>query len=188
MQEYLLDLIKLGVPLMLLSWWLYSALYRKKLIDKHASRKDTKRAVKNYRKDLKQSENSKKATLADTAFNGDDTADDFWLAKILRFGGGFYGLTALWTFIVLEVKGAWQLVVGLPAFIENFSGGIFELLMLFIKNQFLNFTRAFTWIVQWADGFSIAVIVFAYLGYLAGMNLAKRWDAKEVFLKLLHRR
>lgn len=189
MLEYIQAAIKLGLPLLLMSWWVYSALYRKKLINKNADRGETERAVKNYRKEFKQAEKAKKAALKKKAFSevNSEHEDDYWTAKWMRFGGGFYGLTAVWTFLYLEVKDIWQFIVGFPAFVEEFSGGAFDLLLMFLKNQVMNFASAFSWIVQWADGFSLIYFLSAYLGYWAGQNLAKKWDAKRQLARLFVR-
>lgn len=162
-------------------------MYRKKLLNKDASRKQAKQAVKEYRKELKQSEKAKKTTLKDIAFDDDVDRDQYWLTKGMRYGGGFYGLTALWTLFVLEVQSLWRLIVGLPAFMEDFSGGVIDLIFIFLKNQMSNFASAFTWFFHWSDGFSIAFVLLAYLGYLGGIKLAKRWDVKELVSKLKNR-
>ena len=61
------------------------------------------------------------------------------------------------------------------------------MLLMFLKNQIMNFASAFSWIVQWADGFSLIYFLSAYLGYWAGQNLAKKWDAKRQLARLFVR-
>ena len=191
MPDYIEAAIKLGLPVMLISWWVYSNLYRKKLLDKSSNRKETKQAVKNYRKELKHAEKVKKATSQEnvtlTYDEGDNAKNDFWVTKWLRFGGGFYGLCAIWTLIVLEVQGLVQLILNLPSFMESYSVGVFGLIYLFLKNQIKNFTESISWVVNWGGGFNLLWILLAYFGYMGGMQLAKRWDARDLSKQLFKR-
>jgi len=190
MLDILEAMIKMGIPLMLMSWWAFSALYRANLIDKSADRKRTEKAVASYRKELKAAEKAKKKALKSSAFKSSSVDDDhldqfdpsntdFWITKWMRFGGGFYGLAALWTLLVLEAQELWQFAWSLPTFITDFSGGLIDLLVMFLQNQIMNIVTALSWIVKWTEGFSLTLLIVAYLGYSGGIQLAKRWDAKE---------
>lgn len=164
--EYLEAGLKLGLPIFLMSWWVHSWLMRKGLVDRSASRKETEQAVKEYKKASKESEAEQ---------------DDFWTGRWLKFGGGFYGLTALWTFIVFELKDIWWLFTNIPEVIDLISSGIWNVVGAFIVNQAMNFAQAFSWIVNWGgSGFSLIWFFASYIGFYIGMKAAQRQDIKEL--------
>jgi len=100
---------------------------------------------------------------------------DLILNKWMGFGGGFYGVVALFTYIVVEWK----------ELMEFFSdmNGIFSFNVGMIVNFFIeslmNFITAITWPVYWMgrlDGVQMWVwVVAAYLGYELGMRLARNY-------------
>jgi hypothetical protein len=109
--------------------------------------------------------------------NIDEGVFDKWL----YFGGGFYGLMALITFVVIEVKEIF-------GFITNFSlstiSGNFSLHQLInaivdiFVNGIMNLVSAFVWFQYWDEQIDMQNgwywLVAAYLGYLSGTHLAKR--------------
>ena len=157
-------IISLGLPVSIMSWWVHSWMYRNNLLDKQASHKETDQAVKEIRK-------ASNETGVQTG--------DYWTNKWLRFGGGFYGLTALWTFIVIEVQEIWWLITHIPTVIDLLSNGIFHLAIAFIKNQAMTFAQAFSWVVNWGgSGFNLIFFFSAYIGFYLGMKLASHMDIK----------
>lgn len=148
-----------------MSWWVHSWMYRNNLIDRHANHKETERAIKE---------------IHQTSKNDGVQTGDYWTNKWLRFGGGFYGLTALWTLIVIEIKELWWVVTHIPAVIELLSSGLFNLIIAFIKNQAVNFAHAFSWVVNWGNsGFSLICFFSAYLGFYCGLKMATQRDMKD---------
>lgn len=173
MPELLEASLKLGLPMVILSWFLFSKLYRDGRLEIAASRKEAEAELKAQRKA------AKKATNSTSAKN--DALYDKWM----WLGGGFYGLAGLWTLFIVEVNDLLRFIGGLPEFIDTFNGGFFELFMMFLMNQFSNLIAAFAWFTYWSDGgFMAWWFLVAYVGYLAGMELAKRKDAMQ-FLRYL---
>jgi len=167
--DYIEAILSLGLPVAIMSWWVHSWMYRNNLIDKRANHKETDEAVKEIRK-----------TSKDTGVQ----TGDYWTNKWLRFGGGFYGLTALWTFIVIEAQEIWWLITNIPTVIELLSSGIFNVAIAFIKNQAMTFAQAFSWVVNWGgSGFSLIFFFSAYIGFYLGMKLASLLDIKVAIKK-----
>lgn len=108
-----------------------------------------------------------------------DPVHDKWL----KFGGGFYGLVALYTYGLVEFR-------ELREFIANF-GGLFEflrqlnfdmLINLFI-DAMMNFVTAVAWPMYWMAEISSDRIwlwfLVAYAGYWYGMKLALQRGSRQ---------
>ena len=93
-------LLKLGLPMVLMSWWVYSWLYRTGRLDPQGSRKEHENQLKLMRKQQKKERAAGRKAKLDGKQNTDP--EDFWLQKWMWFGGGFYGMAALWTLLVVE--------------------------------------------------------------------------------------
>ncbi len=130
-----------------------------------ASRKESEKQIADLRKRSKK--NGDKA-LSNKALG------DILTAKWMTFGGSFYSIVALWTFLVIEVQEALQFIATLPEFIQTNKSGVFDLAIMFIVNQAQTFGQAFAWVVYWGDDhhFSPAHLIVAYIAYLAGLKLA----------------
>lgn len=98
--------------------------------------------------------------------------------KWMKFGGGFYGVVALWTYVVIELQEIYQ-------FLMAFTGlsGIADLLSLdlligFLINSIVNFVLAITWFAYWPEVLNseriLLWLIVAYGGYLGGLQLARR--------------
>jgi len=97
--------------------------------------------------------------------------------KWLRFGGGFYGTAALWTFLVAELVDLFSLIVDWPGLGEIFAGGPVGFLIRLFLNQIGNFGTAMTWFGFWSDmagDFNIGLLFLLVIGsYAVGRRLAK---------------
>ena len=167
MYDYLEAIFKLGLPMLILSWWVYSSLYRNSHLDKAQSLKESEKLVSKLRK----KEKSKQAE--------DTQKNDYWTNKWIKFGGGFYGLATLWTLIVIEAQELWQFLSSLDGFIANYSGSFFGFLLGALTNQLQNIGKAFAWVVYWTGSFSLIWFVTAYIAYQVGYQLAQRKDIKQ---------
>ncbi len=168
--EYIEAALKLGLPVMIMSWWVHSWLIRNDLLEREFSDKETDEAVKNIRKSKQ---------------NLNIESNDYWTNKWLRFGGGFYGLTALWTFIVIELQGLLWVVTNFSAVVDLFSDGIVKAFVNFLVNQAMSIAHAFSWVVNWGgSGFSLIWFFAAYIGFYLGMKAAKQEDIKIVLTQV----
>ena len=154
---------KLGLPVLVLSWLLFSWLYREGKLEIHADRKKTAENVKKMKKTSKQKGNGGQNYLYD---------------KWMWFGSGFYGLAALWTFIVIELADMANFVFNFPGLDSLLAKGVVNALVTILLNQLENILNAFIWFNYWSDGWPLTWFLIAYLSYLGGIELAKRYNIK----------
>jgi hypothetical protein len=160
-----------GLPLFGLSfalvWW---ALYRGRVEGETVE--DLQRSLADFGKQQKDKEKRQKIDPA--------------LGKWFSFGGGFYGLVALYTWILMEWSDVGSFV---RAFIEfDLHLRIDELIQWAIRlfiNSIMNFVWAIVWPVYWLQKANNPWIWFAvaYAGYWLGIQSAqraagKRWEGE----------
>jgi hypothetical protein len=99
--------------------------------------------------------------------------------KWLKFGGGYYGIVALYTWCLIE----YQDIADTVSRFGGFSGlldrlGINLLINMFIEGL-MNFIAAIAWPVYWMSEFGANRIwlwmAIAYGGYWLGIHAAQRW-------------
>lgn len=97
--------------------------------------------------------------------------------KWLKFGGGFYGTVALYTYGLIEWREISAVIAsrgGIMAFFDNLS--IDLLINMFIEGL-MNFIAAISWPVYWISEFGAERIWIwggiAYAGYWLGMQAAQ---------------
>lgn len=96
----------------------------------------------------------------------------------MKFGGGYYGIVALYTYGLVEWKELSAFIAsfgGFSAFISNFSVNV--LVNMFIEGL-KNFITAISWPVYWMREFSAQRMwiwmAIAYAAYWLGMKAAQR--------------
>ncbi|MEZ5489671.1 MAG: hypothetical protein R3F50_05055 [Gammaproteobacteria bacterium] len=153
-------LLELGLPALLLSWIIFYWLFSEEKIGRDLSHRALKSALKKNRKDLKKI-NNKKVRLI---YN-----------RWAWFGGGFYGLAGLWTFLVIEANDLASFLAG-GSYLTSFSGGLLNFVISFLINQVTNSIQALLWFSYWpGPGESMLIWIAAgYLGYWAGIEMARR--------------
>ena len=153
-------ILKLGLPLFILSWIIFHWLFSEGNIGRDAKQKTLKSQLKGQKKLLKNSENKKVR---------------FVYNRWAWFGGGFYGLAGLWTFLVIEIR---DLVNFLATgnLMAGFDSGIVNFVISFLINQLANSIQALLWFSYWPGpgGFMLIWIAAGYLGYWAGIEMARR--------------
>jgi len=158
--ELLLIALGFGLPLTVLTWYLFLRLYDSGELDRSLDR----RALRPHLKALKKASKKEETRSTHLIHN-----------RWMRFGGGFYGLAALWTFFVIEVTDTARFVWNFPGFAELFKDGIVSFVASALANQILNFLTALVWFANWGSdgGDVLASVIIAYLAYLLGMRLAR---------------
>lgn len=95
--------------------------------------------------------------------------------KWFRFGGGFYGLVALYTWLLIEWDEIYDLVTGLGDLLFRLD---INILVNFIIGSVMNFVTAIAWPFHWMgkidNGRPWLWLLIAYLGYRGGVLLAQR--------------
>lgn len=112
-----------------------------------------------------------------------------FLAKWMRFGGGFYGLTAMYTFFVLEPPVIFSLIQQAVSPVNWSLGGLIALFLDFLISSIQQLVRAAVWFAYWfenVDGEVMIVGVIAcYLAYvLAARRARSDWEAGRGHMRL----
>jgi len=94
-----------------------------------------------------------------------------WTALLTRYGAGFYGIAALWTLVVVELRDLWAIVLDPGPFLELLSRGPNAWFGAFVRAQVEAITTAFTWFFYWGDEFYVAALIAGYFAWRAGMRL-----------------
>ena len=152
---------KAGLPVALasyaLTWWALRNDYLDSVVDID----ELEKQIKQQSKDKK---NRKKA----------DPVHNKWLA----FGGGFYGVVALLTYLVIELGEILDFFLQFESISAFFSKLSFSMLIELIIDAFMNFILAIAWPWYWLGDIAGQHIwvwfAVAYGGYWAGTRLALR--------------
>jgi len=160
-------LIKLGIPMIALSWFIFSWLYNSEKIDREAGRKAISSHVKTMRKSFASKEKDEKER--------DGTKEaNYIYDKWMWFGGGFYGLAGLWTFAVIETTQLFSFVFNFPGISILLQDGVVSFVVTLLLNQLGNVISAFVWFAYWDIDSVFVSLLVAYFGYWAGVELARR--------------
>jgi hypothetical protein len=153
--------IELGIPLAMISWFVFHWLYSAGEIDRAADRKVIKAQLKKVKKAFKNKESKNKNYIYD---------------KWTWFGSGFYGLAGLWTFFVIELQDFFGFIWNFPGIDTMLEAGLANFGIAVLVNQLGNFVTALLWFGYWptSDQSTILWILIAYLGYWVGVEAARR--------------
>ncbi len=171
--EFLEASLMMGIPMVVLSWTIFAWLYVGGSLDRNAGRKSVGVEVKK----LKKSFNKKK----------EGGTANYMAEKWLWFGGGFYGLAALWTFAVIELLDIVRLILSPSTILDAFDNGLVSAVIQLAANQLSNLITAFVWFGYWGDDGILVWLAVAYAGYWIGVELARRdkeLPTREVLRKL----
>lgn len=170
--EVLEAIFKLGLPVLVMSWLLIHRQYQTGEIAADADRQTVKSSLKKIRKAWRKDKKNRYNLIEN---------------KWMRFGGGFYGVTALVTFILIELGEVVEFVLNISSVASLLQDGLISFLVGMLVNQFQNFIAAIIWFAYWADDDRSILIWIAvpYASYLLGFNLAARTQA--IALKSLAR-
>lgn len=100
--------------------------------------------------------------------------------KWLKFGGNFYGIVALYTYLLVELADLAKFFREFTS-VQDFIARIdLHMLVNVLIEALINFITAITWPLYWLNTLddndsAIIWLAFAYLGYLAGMKAAMRF-------------
>lgn len=154
-------LLTAGLPLYLLSFALVSlALHRGWLAG--ASVKELQDSIDALGKAQKDKKNRERVNPA--------------LGKWFSFGGGFYGLVALYTWLLIEWDDAANFLQGLASVIINLDpNALLGLVLELLIESLINFGLAIGWPGYWmaASGNQLFMFVAAYAGYWLGIKTAQ---------------
>ena len=104
---------------------------------------------------------------------------DFLHSKWMEFGGGFYGVVAFYTYVLIEVGEVKDFLVGLG---NLFNQGLVSLIINFFVQSIMNFITAITWPVYWLSRIHTEQwlwVIGAYGGYWLGARAAFRFNQRS---------
>ena len=157
--DLLQALLLLGLPMVILSWCLFSWMFESGELDRGAGHK----AISSGVKALKKNSSVKTQAKRNLVFE-----------KWMWFGSGFYGLAGLWTFSIIELRDFLNFLLNLSQLSSLAADGLIDTLIDVLISQLGNVLQAFLWFSYWPADSILAWIVVAYLGYWLGVELAKR--------------
>jgi hypothetical protein len=158
-QEIIIAVLKAGLPVGLATYALVWWALKKDYLGSVASLKDVEQGVKRLSKDKAGKKNR-------------DPLHNKWLA----FGGGFYGVVGLLTYVVVElgeIRDFFMQFESIGALISSLS---IDLFIGLIIDGLMNFMVALAWPVYWISSIGGGRIWIwfgiAYAGYWAGVRIA----------------
>ena len=160
LSELLSAVLELGLPVAALSWLLFYRLYVRGELARDADRKAIRTTLTAIRKAEKQA---------------NEPADSVLHAKWMKFGGGFYGVAALWTLLVIEASGLAG-VIAHPSNLEAmFARGLARFIVDWVTGQVGTLVQAALWFSWWPGkgGSPVVWVIVAYAAYIAGLRLAR---------------
>ena len=164
-----------------LIWWAIKRGYFKGEGGVRALDREVKEFNKNRKLEKKQRKQAKKngEELAGPGRRKTDPVAEKWLA----FGGGFYGLVAFYTYVLIEWDEIVEFVANFGGFwsmVSNISVGA---IISLIINSIMNFIAALIWPVYWmgkaATEWLWLWLVAAYAGYWLGAKCAQHAVMKQ---------
>ena len=97
--------------------------------------------------------------------------------KWAKFGGGFYGVVAFFTYIVIEVREVIDTITHLGGFIDFLANLGLNLIIQMLVQAVLNFVNAMIWPAYWMQRIETHQVWvwfgMAYAGYWCGLKLAQ---------------
>ena len=164
-QELFIALFKAGLPIAAVSYGLVWWAVRNRHIELPGSVGDMEKEVKRLAKN------------AETKKSGDPVHDK-WLA----FGGGFYGVMGVFTYVVVEFGDIIDFFAQFSGFGDLLSSLSFNLVIGFFLNAVMNFVVAITWPMYWLTHIHSNYIwiwaIVAYAAYWGGARLALQQSGK----------
>ena len=158
-----------GVPIavftFLLVRWALRGGHFKQLVDTRALKREIKAMSRTDKKKTKAARKEERSKLHPVQ------------RKWAKFGGGFYGIVAFFTYIVIEAMDIFTTIASLGGFIDFLRHLSFDLIIRMLVEALTNFISAMVWPVYWMGRIETQQVwvwfLMAYAGYWAGLKLAQ---------------
>jgi len=167
--EFLIEvfwaLLMVGVPIgaftLAIVWWTLQKGYFQESLDMKALEREIKAMSRNKKKNKKE-----------------DNPDLHPVQKKwAKFGGGFYGIVAFFTYIVVEVTEIITMVMNFGGFFGFLKQLSLNIIISAFIDALTNFIAAMIWPIYWMDridtDYTWVWFVMAYMGYWLGLKLAQ---------------
>lgn len=179
--DFLIDafwaVLMVGIPIALftlaLVYWV--------LQQGHFTESQNTRALQREIKTMSKNKKNKKKKKGEQNSGHDDAEAGKKLHPLQRkwtkFGGGFYGIVAFFTYIVVEVGELISMVINFGGFFDFLKQLNFDLVIRIFIDAIMNFVAAITWPLYWMQrietSYTWVWFLAAYGGYWAGLKLAQ---------------
>jgi hypothetical protein len=162
-------IIKLGIPVGVLSYLMVSWAFKKGVLQEKGEMKALSAEIKA----LKQARKEEKKN------GGKKPKINPIQAKWLKFGGGWYGIVAMYTYGLVEFNELREFVANLGGFVEMISNFHVRMIIEIFVEGLKNFITAITWPYYWMKEFGSSQMWYwmgiAYGGYWLGMKAAQHF-------------
>ena len=163
--EVIWALVLVGVPIALFTlaivWWALQQGHFKETLDTKALEREIKALSRSNKKNKKEISAKQHPVQK----------------KWARFGGGFYGIVAFFTYLVVEVTEIATMIINFGGFIDFLKQLDIGLIINIFIEALTNFITAMVWPLYWMKRIDTDQtwiwFVIAYAGYWAGLKLAQ---------------
>ena len=153
--------IPIGVFTLAIVWWALQRGHFQETLDIKALEREIKAMSKNNKKNKKED----KPDLHPVQ------------KKWAKFGGGFYGIVAFFTYVVVEVTEIISMVMNFGGFFGFLKQLDLDVIINMLVEALTNFITAMVWPLYWMRRIDTdqtwVWFVMAYVGYWAGLKLAQ---------------
>lgn len=153
--------IPIGIFTLAIVWWSLQKGHFQESQDTRALEREIKAMSKNKKKDKKES-NTKLHPVQ---------------KKWAKFGGGFYGIVAFFTYIVVEVREIITMIINFGGFFAFLKQLDLDVIINMLVEALTNFISAMIWPLYWMRRIDTdqtwVWFVMAYVGYWLGLKLAQ---------------
>jgi hypothetical protein len=161
----LMAALPIGIFTLALVWWALQGGYLRESLDTAALQREMKAMSGSKKKKNKEGTKEESRPLHPLQ------------KKWARFGGGFYGIVAFFTYIVVEVLEVFSMIMNLGGFIDFIKQLDLNLIIHMFVQALMNFISAIAWPAYWMKRIDTGQVwiwfIMAYAGYWAGLKLAQ---------------
>jgi len=162
---FLLVGVPVGIFTTALVWWALQHGHFKESLDSDALRREMKAMSRRRKKKTKEDKKEEDKKL--------HPIQKQWA----KFGGGFYGIVAFFTYIVVEVLEIITTISNFGGFIDFIKQLNFDVIVQMFVQAIMNFVTAMVWPVYWMKRIETGQVwiwfLMAYAGYWIGLKLAQ---------------
>lgn len=165
-------LLLVGVPVgaftMALVYWVLKGTHARQSVEPDALRREIMAVTQSNKKRKKNKEAGKDGERALHPLQ----------KKWAKFGGGFYGIVAFFTYIVVEVIEIITMITKFGGFIDFIKQLDFNVIIHMFVQALMNFITAIAWPAYWLKRIDTDYVwiwfLMAYAGYWAGLKLVEK--------------
>ncbi len=153
--------VPIGIFTLAIVFWALQKGHLRESLDMKALEREIKTMSKNNKKEKKE----------------DDVKLHPVQKKWGKFGGGFYGIVAFFTYIVIEVNEIISMIMDFGGFFSFLKRLDLDVIINMFVSAFMNFIAAMVWPAYWMRRIDTdqtwVWFVMAYAGYWLGLKLAQ---------------